>query len=101
MTKRAITMRLEETVLDDLNYLNYLMRAKSTAQVVSEVITLVAGAVKAAVPDDSELLRNGGTVLSREEQAAWSAVQHWLHEQAVGTILPISVARNECDETGG
>jgi hypothetical protein len=61
------------------------MRAKSTAQVVSEVVTLVAGAVKAAVPDDQELLRNGGTVLSREEQTAWFAVQHWLQEQAVGS----------------
>ena len=60
MTKRAVTMRLDETVLDDLNYLNYLMRAKSTAQVVSEVITLVADAVKSAAPDDPELWRNEG-----------------------------------------
>jgi hypothetical protein len=82
MAKQAITMRLESRVLDDLNYLNYLMRAKSTAQVVSEVITLVAEAVKAAAPDDPELWRNGGTVLSREEQAAWTAVQRWLHDQA-------------------
>ena len=84
MTKRAVTMRLDETVLDDLNYLNYLMRAKSTAQVVSEVITLVADAVKAAAPDDPELWCNGGTVLSREEQAAWTTVQRWLQEQAGG-----------------
>jgi len=82
MTKRAVTMRLEETVLDDLTYLNYLMRAKSTAQVISEVVTLVAQAVQAAVPDAPELFRNGGTVLSREEQAAWAAVQHWLQEEA-------------------
>ncbi len=86
MTKRAITMRLEDTVLNDLNYLNYLMRAKSTAQVVSEVVTLIASAVKAAVPDDPELLRNGGTVLSREEQAAWTVVQRWLHDQATGSV---------------
>ena len=85
MAKQAITMRLESRVLDDLNYLNYLMRAKSTAQVVSEVITLVAGAVKAAAPDDPELWRNGGTVLSREEQAAWTAVQRWLQEHAGST----------------
>ena len=84
MTKRAVTMRLDETVLDNLNYLNYLMRAKSTAQVVSEVITLVADAVQAAAPDDPELWRNGGTVLSREEQAAWTAVQRWLQEHAGG-----------------
>ena len=44
MAKHAITMRWEDTVLDDLNYLNYLMRAKSTAHVVSAVITLVAAA---------------------------------------------------------
>ncbi len=80
MTKQAVTMRLDETVIADLNYLSYLMRAKSTAHVVSEVITLVAAVVKAAVPDDPELLRNGGTVLSREEQAAWTVVQRWLHD---------------------
>lgn len=32
MAKHAITMRLEEIVLNNLNYLNYLMQAKSTAQ---------------------------------------------------------------------
>ena len=85
MAKQAVTMRLEATVLDDLHYLNYLMRAKSTAQVVSEVVTLIASAVKAAVPDDPELWRNGGTVLSREEQAAWTGVQRWLHDQATGS----------------
>jgi hypothetical protein len=84
MAKQAVTMRLEATVIDDLNYLNYLMRAKSTAQVVAEVITLVAGVVKAAAPDDPELWRNGGTVLSREEQAAWATMQRWLQEQARG-----------------
>ena len=84
MAKQAITMRLESRVLDDLNYLNYLMRAKSTAQVVSDVVTLVAKAVQAAVPDAPDLFRNGGTVLSREEQAAWAAVQHWLQEEARG-----------------
>ena len=84
MAKQAITMRLESRVLDDLNYLNYLMRTKSTAQVVSEVITLVADSVQAAAPDDPELWRNGGTVLSREEQAAWTTVQRWLQEQAGG-----------------
>ncbi len=86
MAKQAVTMRLETTVIDDLNYLNYLIRAKSTAQVVSEVVTLIASAVKAAVPDDPELLRNGGTVLSREEQAAWTVVQRWLHDQATGSV---------------
>ncbi len=86
MAKQAVTMRLETIVIDDLTYLNYLMRAKSTAQVVSEVVTLIASAVKAAVPDDPELLRNGGTVLSREEQAAWTIVQRWLHDQATGSV---------------
>ena len=86
MAKQAVTMRLETTVIDDLNYLNYLMRAKSTAQVVSEVVTLVAGAVKAVVSEDPELLANGGTVLSREEQETWLAVQRWLREQARGPV---------------
>jgi hypothetical protein len=74
MAKPAVTMRLDPAVIDDINYLNYLMRAKSSAHVVADVIQLVAGAVKAAIPDNPELLRNGGTVLSREEQAAWVAL---------------------------
>ncbi|PSR23399.1 MAG: hypothetical protein C7B45_03560 [Sulfobacillus acidophilus] len=86
MAKQAVTMRLEATVIDDLNYLNYLMRAKSTAQVVSEVVTLAAGAIKAVVSDDPELLANGGTVLSREEQDAWATVRRWLQERATGTV---------------
>ncbi len=84
MAKHAVTMRLEDAVITDINYLSYLMRAKSSAHVVSHVITLLAQAVKAVVSDDPELLVNGGTVLSRDEQAAWAAVQRWLHDQATG-----------------
>jgi hypothetical protein len=53
---------------------------------MTEVVTLITSAVKAAVPDDPEFLRNGGTVLSREEQAAWTVVQRWLHDQATGSV---------------
>lgn len=84
MAKQAVTMRLDKAVINDINYLNYLMRAKSSAQVVSEVITLVAGAVKAAIADNPELLRNGGTVLSLEEQTAWSRIRRWLQEGEQG-----------------
>jgi hypothetical protein len=80
MAKQAVTMRLDKAVINDINYLNYLMRAKSSAQVVSEVVQLVAEAVKAAIADDPELLRNGGTVLSLEEQTAWSRIRRWLQE---------------------
>ncbi len=86
MAKHAVTMRLEDTVITDINYLSYLMRAKSSAHVVANVITLVAGAVKAAIPDAPELWRNGGTVLSREEQDALAIVQRWLHNQATGSV---------------
>jgi len=84
MAKQAVTMRLDQAVIDDINYLNYLMRAKSSAQVVTDVIQLVAGAVKAAIADDPELLRNGGTVLSREEQDAWTALAQELKQRAAG-----------------
>lgn len=82
MTKQAVTVRLDEAVIDDMNYLNYLMHAKSSSQVVTDVVQLVAAVIKAAVPDDPELLRNGGTVLSREEQAAWSALVRELRRRA-------------------
>ena len=82
MAKQAVTLRLDEAVIDDMNYLNYLMRAKSNAEVVADVIRLVAGAVKASIPDDPELLRNGGTILSREEQEAWHGLARDLRARA-------------------
>lgn len=82
MTKQAVTIRLDEAVIDDMNYLNYLMRAKSNAEVVADVIQLMAGAVKASIPDDPELLRNGGTILSREEQKAWHGLERDLRARA-------------------
>lgn len=47
---------------------------------------LLVGAFKAVVSEDPELLANGGTVLSREEQETWFAVQRWLREQARGPV---------------
>ncbi len=71
MPKPAVTIRLDSTVIDEIHYLQYLMRARSSAHVVATVIPLVAAVVKAAIVDDPELWRNGGTVLSRKEQEAW------------------------------
>lgn len=75
-------MRVDPTVIADVSYLSYLMRAKSNAEVVTTVVHLVAGAVQAAIADDPELWRNGGTVLSREEQAAWHALVQELRQRA-------------------
>lgn len=82
LATRQLNVRVDPTVMEEISYLSYLMRAKSNAEVVTTVVHLVAEAVKRAIPDDPELWRNGGTVLSREEQAAWTAVQRWLHDQA-------------------
>ena len=85
MATRQLNVRVDPTVMEEISYLSYLMRAKSNAEVVTTVVHLVAEAVKRAIPDDPELWRNGGTVLSREEQAAWTVVQRWLHDQATGS----------------
>jgi hypothetical protein len=82
MATKQLNVRVASTVVEDLQYLSYLMRAKSNAEVVTTVVHLVADAVKAAIADDPELYRNGGTVLSREEQAAWQAVVQDLRRRA-------------------
>jgi len=82
MATQQLNVRVDPTVIQDVSYLSYLMRAKSNAEVVTTVVQLVAGAVKAAIADDPELWRNGGTVLSREEQAAWQAVVQDLRHRA-------------------
>jgi hypothetical protein len=82
MATQQLNVRVDPTVMDEISYLSYLMRAKSNAEVVTTVVHLLAAAVKAAVPDDPALWRNGGTVLSREEQTAWQAVVHDLRQRA-------------------
>lgn len=82
MATQQLNVRVDPTVIEEISYLSYLMRAKSNAEVVTTVVHLVAEAVKRAIPDDPELWRNGGTVLSREEQAAWVTVRRWLQEEA-------------------
>lgn len=67
MATQQWNVRVDSTVIDEVNYLSYLM---------------VAGAVQAAIADDPELWRNGGTVLSREEQAAWHALVQELRQRA-------------------
>lgn len=82
MPKHAMTLRLEAAVVDDIQYLRYLMRARSSADAVATGMTMLAAVVKAAVADDPELYRNGGTVLSREEQVAWQAFVQDLRHRA-------------------
>ncbi len=75
-------MRVNPEVLEEIAYLSYLMRAKSNAEVLTTVVHLLAGVVKAAIADAPELWRNGGTVLSREEQAAWQTLVQELRQRA-------------------
>ncbi len=82
MATQQLNVRVDPTVMDEISYLSYLMRAKSNAEVVTTVVHWLAAAVKAAVPDDPALWRNGGTVLSREEQAAWHALVQELRQRA-------------------
>jgi len=84
MATKQLNVRVDPTVVEELSYISYLMRAKSNAEVVTTVVHLMAAAVKAAVPDNPELWRNGGTVLSREEQAAWTALVRELRQRAQG-----------------
>jgi len=82
MATQQLNVRVDPAVVEELSYLSYLMRAKSNAEVVTTVVHLLAAAVKAAVPDNPELWRNGGTVLSSKEQAAWQAVVQDLRHRA-------------------
>ncbi len=75
-------MRVDPKTLEEISYLSYLMRAKSNAEVVTTVVHLLAAVVQAAIADDPELWRNGGTVFSREEQTAWQALAEELRKQA-------------------
>lgn len=72
-----MTVRVGQSVIDEINYLSYVMHAKSQAAVVSTLVTLVAEAVKAASADPDSL-GHGGPILTREEQAAWADLRHTL-----------------------
>ena len=82
MATQQLNVRVDPTVIDEISYLSYLMRAKSNAEVVTTVVHLLATAIKAAVPDNPELWRNGGTVLSIKEQTAWHALVQELRQRA-------------------
>jgi hypothetical protein len=69
---KPMTLRLGETTLHQLNYLMWVSRAKSQAEVVRTVVGLVAEAVAAAGdPDDPEQFYQGGTVLTAAEQQTY------------------------------
>ncbi len=82
LATQQLNVRVDPTVIEEISYLSYLMRAKSNAEVVTTVVHLVAEAVKRTVPDDPELWRNGGTVLSQAEQIQWGRILRWLQDQA-------------------
>lgn len=69
---KPMTLRLGETTLHQLNYLMWVSRAKSQAEVVRTVVGLVAEAVAAAGdPDDPEQFYQGGTILTAAEQQTY------------------------------
>lgn len=72
MATKQTTLRLGETTLHHLNYLMWVARLKSQAEVVRLVVDLVAKAVAADLAaDDPELFYHGGTVLTAGEQQAY------------------------------
>ena len=82
-----VTYRLPDTVVEDLRYLSFLMQT-TPARVIALWISTITQAIDAhagtTVPDRAdaaELLRNGGTLLSWEEQQAVRQLQqligHW------------------------
>jgi hypothetical protein len=83
MPTKQLTVRVGQSVIDDINYLSYVMRAHSQAEVISTVMQLVADAVRAA-SDADDALGKGGTILTREEQAAWSTLVRELRQRAAG-----------------
>jgi len=75
MATKQIALRVGEQTQHQLNYLMWVSRAKSHAEVVRTLVGLVADAVAAGVnPDDSELFYHGGTVLTEGEQRAYQQV---------------------------
>lgn len=79
-----VTYRLPETVVEDLRYLSFLMQT-TPARVIATWMSAIAHAIDAqagtTVPgrsDAAALLRNGGTLLTWEEQQAIQQLHHMI-----------------------
>ncbi len=81
MATKQTSLRLGEATLRDLAYLSLIAR-KSQAAIVAELVSVYAHAVRVeafgsnpAGMDDPELVKNGGVVITVEEQRALTTVR--------------------------
>lgn len=87
MQKKQTSLRLGEDTLRELAYLSLISR-KSQAAIVADLVFVYAHAVRVeafgsnpALVDDPELVKNGGTLVSMEEQRAITTVRDRLAGQ--------------------
>ena len=83
---QQISLRVGQMTLDNLNYLGFLTR-QSQAHMVAEWINTLADTVRTmaeqanlALRDDPQFLKNGGTIISLEEQQAVAAIGRTLRD---------------------
>lgn len=84
MPTKQVSLRLGASAVHALDYLCVIAHKSQAALVADLVLTAAqavqteAGALNATVPDDPDLVLNGGTILSVEEQRAWQTVRRRL-----------------------
>ncbi len=112
MATKQTTLRLGEDVLAQLDYLQTIAH-KSQAAIVADLISVYYHAVRVeafgrnlALVDDPQLVKNGGTIITVEEQRALKTVRDRLAgtwEDVGGrearTHRPISVTPSTTRET--
>lgn len=87
MGTKQMTFRLGEETIAQLNYLVWVTRAKSQADMVRTIVGLVAEAVAGTAGvsrEDPGAFYNGGTVLSEAEQRAYQEIVRTLQRSAEG-----------------
>lgn len=84
MSTKQVSLRLGESALQALDYLCVIAH-KSQAALVADLILTArqavpseAGTLNATFADDPDLILNGGTIISVEEQKAWQTVRRRL-----------------------
>jgi len=84
MPTKQVTLRLGETPLVALDYLCMLAHTSQAALVADLVLTAAqavhteADALNSTLVHDPDLYRNGGTILSVEEQKAFQTIRRRL-----------------------
>ena len=81
MPTKQVGLRLGESALHALDYLCVIAHTSQAALVADLVLAAYqavqteAGALNATFADDPDLVLNGGTIISVEEQKAWQTVR--------------------------